>query len=160
MPTRPYTPSDLPALHAINVAGEPGVGAVTAAELGAIIEEGDCLISVNASDDPLGFLLTLGPEAGYASPNYEWFASRYESFVYVDRIAIAGEARGQGLGGMLYDAAFARFAGKALLMGCEVNVAPPNPGSMRFHRRLGFDEVGHQSFAEDKAVAYLARRLT
>jgi len=160
MTIRPFKPSDLTSLHAINVAGEPGVGAESKASLAAIIDAGDCIVAVNATDEPLGFLLSLNPDAEYASPNYEWFNTRYESFVYVDRIAIAEAARGQGLGETLYQYAFKAFSQHALLIGCEVNIAPPNPGSMRFHKRLGFDSVGTHTFSEDKAVAYLARRLT
>lgn len=157
---RPYSPTDLPALHAINVAGEPGVGAVAQAELEAIINAGACLVATDEAGAPLGFLLTLGPDAAYASKNYLWFNARYESFAYVDRIAIAASARGQGLGSALYQAAFETYTGKALLMGCEVNTAPPNPGSMRFHTGLGFAEVGTATFTPDYSVAYLARRLT
>jgi len=152
-----YSQADLPALHAINVAGEPGVGAVSAARLEAIVQAGDCRVAkVNGA--PVGFLLTLGADADYDSKNYRWFDDRYESYLYVDRIAIAPEARGQGIGAALYEAAFAANTG-ALLMGCEVNIAPPNPRSMAFHERLGFAEVGRQTFAPDYAVAYLARRL-
>ena len=60
----------------------------------------------------------------------------------------------------LYQHGFVHFAGKALLIGCEVNTMPPNPGSMRFHERLGFSQVGTQTFQADYAVTYLARRLS
>lgn len=153
-----YTEPDLAALHAINVAGEPGVGAVSAERLAQIIAGGNCLVA-RKETGPVGFLLTLGPDADYDSPNYHWFDTRYESYVYVDRIAVAETARGQGIGAALYEAAFAQHQREALLIGCEVNSAPPNPGSMRFHERLGFAPVGEQAYAPDKAVHYLARRL-
>lgn len=39
----------------------------------------------------------------------------------------------------------------------EVNVDPPNPGSLRFHDRLGFTEVGRQATKGDTVtVALLA----
>ena len=33
-------------------------------------------------------------------------------------------------------------------MTCEVNITPPNPNSMLFHKHMGFKKVGtiHQSF--------------
>ncbi len=158
MHIRPYQPTDLPALHAINCASEPGVGAVSEARLTQIIGAGECHVAQQDSA-VIGFLLTLAPEADYDSQNYQWFEARYESFVYVDRIAITPDARGQGLGAGLYEHAFAHYAGKALLMGCEVHLAPPNPRSMAFHERLGFGELGRARYSEDYEVAFLARRL-
>lgn len=157
---RSFQPGDLPALYAINVSGEPGVGKVTEEALGEIIAAGDCMVATDENVTPIGFLIALGPDAAYASKNYLWFNARYESFAYVDRIAVAERARGQGVGAALYQAAFAKHAGSALLIGCEVNTAPPNPRSMHFHTRLGFAEVGTSQFTPDYAVAYLARRLT
>jgi len=157
---RPFKPSDLETLHAINVASEPGVGAVSRDDLSKIIAGGICHVAANDADAPLGFLLTLGPGADYASKNYKWFDERYEDYIYVDRIALAPDTRGQGIGTRLYEHAFKAFTNAALLIGCEVNTAPPNPASLRFHKRLGFEEVGTQSYAADYAVVYLARRLT
>lgn len=156
---RPYKTADLAALHAINIAGEPGVGALTQDALAEIISAGACLVAANTQDAPLGFLLTLRPDADYASKNYHWFDERYEDFIYVDRIAVAPATRGQNIGAQLYQHAFKSFVGTALLIGCEVNTAPPNPASLRFHNRLGFTEIGTQTFTPDYAVAYLARRL-
>lgn len=156
---RPYAAADLAALHAINVAGAPGVGPVSQAALAAIIAQGHCLVCATQTEAVCGFLLTLGPDADYASPNYQWFDARYEDFVYVDRIAVAPAVQGKGLGTSLYEQAFTAYAGQALLIGCEVNTAPPNPGSLRFHTRLGFSKIGAKAFSPDYAVMYLARRL-
>lgn len=165
MPIRPYTSSDLPALHAINVAGEPGVGPVSQDELDAILAEGTCFVSVDAGAEPDGFILLVAPGADYHSPNFRWFEERLLSgtapdFIYVDRIAIAASAQGEGLGAALYETAFDAFRGKTGAITCEVNTLPPNPGSIRFHERLGFKPVGEQVFTPGKkAVVYLERAL-
>ncbi len=158
MTIRAYVPADLAALHAINCASEPGVGKVSQSQLDQIIAAGACLVAEDR-DTVLGFLVALGPDADYDSPNYRWFEARYESYVYVDRIAVAPETREQGIGAALYEAAFMQYTGKALIIGCEVNITPPNPGSMRFHQRLGFTELGQTTHRADYAVAYFARRL-
>ena len=45
-------------------------------------------------------------------------------------------------------------------MTCEVNLRPPNPGSMAFHRAMGFDEVGTQNTeGGSKTVSLLVKRL-
>ncbi|MEO0883299.1 MAG: GNAT family N-acetyltransferase [Pseudomonadota bacterium] len=156
---RPYTPADLAALHGINEASTPGVSSVSEDLLATIIDLGQCTVAVDEVDIPIGFLLAVPEGTSYKGKNYAWFTERYESFVYVDRIAIAPAARGQSIGAQLYANAFTAFAGQVPLIGCEVNAVPPNPGSLRFHTRLGFEEVGGRTFHPDYAVTYLARRL-
>ena len=110
--------------------------------------------------EALGFILCLTEGTTYESPNYLWFSARYPSFAYCDRIAIAPEARGRGLGEQLYRAAFKHFTGQRETLLCEVNLAPPNPGSLRLHERLGFRAVG-EAWSDDrtKGVVYLERKL-
>jgi uncharacterized protein len=43
---------------------------------------------------------------------------------------------------------------------CEINLAPPNPGSILFHRALGFVEIGQGHLAgSEKIVSYQECRL-
>ena len=164
MQIRPYLERDLPTLHHINVAAEPGVGAVTDTELAELVRMGACFVAIHADGAPRGFLLVLGPGTAYKSPNYKWFEARHQAaktrFIYVDRIAIAATTQGRGLGAQLYNAVFALYADRVDCVACEVNTNPPNPGSLRFHKRLGFIEVGTQEFPpSEKAVVYMERPL-
>ncbi|MEM7006015.1 MAG: GNAT family N-acetyltransferase [Pseudomonadota bacterium] len=156
---RPYRNDDLASLHAINVASEPGVGAVTEERLAEIISIGRCDVAVGEAGEALGFVLLHLPDADYDGSNFNWFADRYETFVYVDRIAIATDARGRKIGEQLYKTIFDAFSDLVPIIGCEVNSVPPNPASLRFHKRLGFEEVGAHTFEQDYAVTYLARRI-
>lgn len=105
-------------------------------------------------------LLTFDQGADYDSPNILWFRDRFERFVYVDRIVVAEQARGLGLARQLYEQLFdlAREAGHDLVA-CEVNTAPPNPGSDAFHAAMGFVEAGRAELAPGKSVRYLTRPL-
>jgi predicted GNAT superfamily acetyltransferase len=91
----------------------------------------------------------MPPGLAYASENYVYFSARARElgrdFVYVDRIVLAPALQSRGLGPRLYAAVFdeARRVGAPEVL-CEVNVEPPNPGSLAFHTRLGFVEVGRQ----------------
>jgi predicted GNAT superfamily acetyltransferase len=108
------------------------------------------------------FLLAFDQDAAYDSPNFLWFRSRYLRFVYVDRIVVAGHARGQGHARRLYRELFeqARRAGHERIV-CEVNASPPNPASRAFHADLGFVEVGTGLVGGgSKTVSYLLRQLT
>ncbi|KCZ84907.1 GNAT family acetyltransferase [Hyphomonas adhaerens MHS-3] len=158
---RAYVPSDLPALHAINEQGVPGVSRETAESLGKWVSLSECLVAVDDTGRPIGFLNLVPPgTAAYTSDNLRWFEAREGNANYVDRIAIDASARGQRIGEALYEAAFAACAGRYDSIGCEVNRVPPNPGSLRFHKRLGFVEVGAQAFVPGKKeVIYLERAL-
>ena len=105
------------------------------------------------------FLLAFAQADDYDGRHFTWFRSRYERFLYVDRIVVAAEHRGQGFGRTLYADLFARAAelGHSRIV-CEVNLQPPNPGSDRFHAGQGFDEVGRATIDDGaKTVRYLLR---
>ena len=106
------------------------------------------------------FLLALDQDADYDSPNFLWFRSRYQRFVYVDRIVVAASAQGRGHARRLYHDLFERAvkAGHRQVF-CEVNSSPPNPPSDAFHAALGFAEVGSASIPDGRTVRYLSRQL-
>lgn len=117
-----------------------------------------CALAAVEAERPIGFLLGMTPTAAYDSPNFLWFRERYADFLYVDRLAVDAAYRRRGLGSGLY--AQAEASARALgckLLCCEVNLRPPNPDSLAFHRRLGFEERGEQE-AKGKRVAMLAKR--
>ena len=150
---RPLESADLSAVLAMNNAAVPAVPPATREEISELVTIAS--LAVVAESDPgvpAGFLLAMDPGVDYASENYRWFAARSDSFVYVDRIVVTESARGTGIGRVLYDAVFARARefGRAEV-GCEVNVPPPNPESLAFHARLGFEKLEEQ---ETKGGAY------
>jgi len=162
--TRELTPADLPRLVELNNHNVPAVSPSDLDGMAALLAETDTTIAVVAETDPsvvLGFALLFRAGADYASENYRWFEARGSDFFYVDRIVVADDAQNAGVGRALYAAIFdaARERGLSEVT-CEVNVEPPNPGSMRFHARLGFVEVGRQSTKNGRAVvAMLAATL-
>lgn len=107
-----------------------------------------------------GFLIGFFEGSAYESDNYRWFASRYDRFAYVDRVAVSPEARRFGIASMLYDDLLDGLPGDVPALTCEVNLRPPNPGSLAFHERFGFEEVGRQETEGGaKEVLLLARKL-
>lgn len=109
-------------------------------------------------DDGAAFLLAFDQDAEYESPNFQWFRSRYPRFIYVDRVAVATSARGQGLASQLYWSLFevAAVAGHSIIA-CEINLDPPNPASDSFHDVQGFAEVGRAQLSSGKIVRYLVK---
>ncbi|MEO0981587.1 MAG: GNAT family N-acetyltransferase [Pseudomonadota bacterium] len=161
MRIRPYAAADLHALHAINGASTPGVSEETEHSLAACFDAGECWVAETPDGAPAGFLSLIETgAAGYPSPNFAWFEARGADFIYVDRIALAPSVRGAGLGARLYAHALKRWAGRRRVICCEVNTTPPNPGSMRFHHRLGFQRVGDAAHDPGRyEVAFLERAL-
>ena len=166
---RPLSELDVERLVALNRAAVPAVNDIDAREMSTLLAQAQLAVAVTdpAHPDPahpdavLGFVLALPPGVDYGSENYRWFSERGSNFLYVDRIVVADGHRSTGLGAVLYDAVFAaaRDAGAAEV-DCEVNVEPPNPGSLAFHGRLGFREVGRQSTKGGTVVvALLAREV-
>ena len=107
------------------------------------------------------FIMTFDQDADYDSPNFLWFRERYQRFVYVDRVVVAGAARGRGHARRIYEDLFNHVtrAGHTIVT-CEVNAEPPNPASDAFHAALGFVEVGDAVIhGGKKAVRYYVRQL-
>jgi predicted GNAT superfamily acetyltransferase len=141
---------DAPALAVLNDAAVPAVNALGPSGLAAHLPRCDTALIVEdleaPEEGPLGFVLTLTPGSHYASENYLWFSAHRPGSLYIDRIVVAPRAHGRGIGRALYAAVHdrARELGLAEVT-CEVNLDPPNPQSLAFHRRLGFAQVGEQS---------------
>ena len=133
---------DLPALFRINEEGLPGVGKVTEDGLADLFSLAALPLGVFEGDTVVGFVLCLHPKTRYGSLNYGWFNARYEHFLYVDRIAVAKDHRNRQIGSLLYAEIIKHAEAQGWPIAAEVNLQPPNPGSMRFHRRFGFKEVG------------------
>jgi uncharacterized protein len=102
------------------------------------------------------FLLVLREGATYDSPNYLWFAQRYEQFFYVDRVVVSASLQGRGAGRLLYDdlVSFAQGHGCQTIT-CEFDIDPPNPQSARFHAAFGFREVGTQKVGPKQKLVSL-----
>jgi len=154
--------ADLQRVLEINNANTPGVSELTFAELESDLNNSlHALAIVNEQGEVCAFCITFDPGAPDAGANHRWFAERYRSFVYLDRIAIDSNHQNRGLGALLYQAVEQHMLESAehSLLCCEVNLEPPNPGSLRFHNRLGFTEVGQQSPQHGYVVSLLMKTI-
>lgn len=108
-----------------------------------------------------GVLIGYAHNVDYDHKNLKWLRARFDSFFYIDRIILASEAQGKGLGRQLYNdfEAEARRRGLPRLV-CEVNTKPNNPGSHKFHEKMGFHSLGVADYpAFDASLRYYEKPL-
>lgn len=157
------TPQHFEQVLKINNANAPAVGELTADALEFLVEHSLYALVVTDphSKDVQAFCLTFAPGVPYTSANYQWFSDRYDNFVYLDRIAVSSQYQNSGYGTALYSIVEQHMVSDrtAPLLTCEVNLQPPNLGSLRFHHRLGFREVGQQESKPGLIVSLLAKYL-
>ncbi|WP_337053361.1 GNAT family N-acetyltransferase [Pseudoxanthomonas sp. USHLN014] len=151
---RDVAPTDLPALLALNNAHAAALSWQTPTQFAQLIGMA-CFARTCGQADAL--LIALDQDAVYDNPNFAWLSARFECFVYIDRVVVAEHAQGRGLAGALYEALKqqARLQEQTRLV-CEINLDPPNPGSVAFHQRLGFEQVGQADLPSGKRVGYFA----
>ena len=156
MQIRPATAADFPAILALNEASVAVLAPMDFARL-EDLHAGSSYHKVAEVDGAvLAFLLVFREGASYDSPNYLWFSAHYPRFLYIDRIVVSAESRGGGIGPALYEDLIAEARNRGVdLVCCEYDIAPPNPGSARFHARFGFREVGQQVVAGGKKAVSL-----
>lgn len=151
------TSADYPAILELNQAAIPEVSSLDASGLADLQRQAVQLTVARSGEEVAGFMLVLKEGADYGSLNYRYFAANYDAFHYVDRIVVGASFRRQGIGAGLYRVLFDAAADTPRVT-CEVNLRPPNPGSVKFHESLGFVIVGEQDTdGGDKRVALMVR---
>ena len=152
--------TDVTRVLEINNANTPAVSELTMDELESDLRNSLHALAIdNEQGEVCAFCITFDPDAPDAGANHRWFADRYESFVYLDRIAIDSNHQNHGLGALLYQSVEQHMLNSAehSLLCCEVNLEPPNPGSLRFHKRIGFTEVGRHLPQQGYVVSLLQK---
>lgn len=107
---------------------------------------------------PVAFMIVLDKGKAYESVNYKFFDANLRSFSYIDRIVVDKDYRKLGIGKLLYDYLFS--VSKHEWACCEVNIIPPNPNSMKFHKSMGFNEISKMyTNNKTKAVSLMKRKI-
>ena len=109
------------------------------AELAGAAERADV---IEVDGQFAGFVLTFAAGSAYDGDHFRWFSEQYDDFCYLDRIVIHDDFRRRGLGSQVYDE-LESSCGRPLFA-LEVNLDPPNEGSLAFHRARDFAEVGQR----------------
>ncbi|MCE5232093.1 MAG: GNAT family N-acetyltransferase [Mizugakiibacter sp.] len=152
--------TDLDAVLALNNAAAPAILPLEGARLRRFHQVADYFRVAEVDGHLAGFLIALRENADYGSPNFRWFRSRFEQFVYIDRIVVASAYRGHGLGRVFYCDVQSYAEVRVPKLCCEVFLEPRDDVAVLFHGTYGFQEVGQQPMPEiGRRVSLLAKDL-
>ena len=153
---RDLTPADIAWVHALNQANGEALSFMDLSAFQAMLDRARYarILTPEAA-----FLLAYDQAPTADSPNFNWFATHRPGALYIDRVAVAPHARRQGAARTLYEDLFREAASLGFKeIGCEINTDPPNPGSVKFHAALGFEQVGEARLeGRGKTVGYWVR---
>jgi predicted GNAT superfamily acetyltransferase len=150
--------SDHAAVLLLNNSAAPHVNELSEGAFAWIVSHADYFRVADDDSGVAGFVIALRAGLEYWSLNYRWFMERGGDFLYLDRIVVAEGARGTGVGRALYDDIDRFASGTWPRITLEVNLLPPNPGSLAFHERLGFRRIGvREEDGGAKAVVLMER---
>ncbi len=142
---------------ALNAANVEMLAPMDADRFSRLIDWSDQFTVIEYDGAFAGFVITFAEGSAYDSENYRWFADRYPTFYYLDRIVLRPEVRRVGLGSHVYDHVEARARGHRR-MALEVNLVPRNDVSLAFHAGRGYGEVGQLGDAEHR-VSLMTKEL-
>jgi predicted GNAT superfamily acetyltransferase len=157
---RDIRPGDLHEVLRINEESSPGVYLLTLAAAERLTTDATLAWVAVADQGIAGYLIAFIGSAVYAGEEFAWFKERGRNFAYVDQVALTPSYRGRGVGSMLYSE-LERWGARQLCrsLNCEVNLDPPNPGSLAFHKSYGFIEIGRMHTSDGRHVALLQKEL-
>ncbi|KYC48095.1 MAG: Acetyltransferase (GNAT) family protein [Candidatus Methanofastidiosum methylothiophilum] len=104
------------------------------------------------NDRIVGFLMAMDQNTDYDSINFLWFKNKFNKFYYIDRVIVDESMRGKGIASLLYKELIDTKGDIPLV--AEVSINPLNEGSLIFHDKLGFKEVGTLKSCDKKVRMY------
>jgi predicted GNAT superfamily acetyltransferase len=107
---------------------------------------------VEDNSEIVGFLMVMDQNTDYDSINFLWFKEKYDKFYYIDRVIVDESIRGKGIGSLLYKELLDKREDVPLV--AEVSIEPSNEGSVIFHEKNGFIEVGTLTSGDKKVRMY------
>lgn len=144
--SRPIEPKDYPFVLRVNEENVEVLAPMDEEQLKYFAENAEIFNIFEVDGKPAAFIIVFREGTDYDSPNYRWFCEHYDTFLYVDRIVIDKPFRGLGLGRKMYGEVFAHANETNITkVTAEIDTEPVyNDGSLKFHKAMGFEEVGTQ----------------
>ena len=100
----------------------------------------------------IAFVFVMDESSLYQSPNYQYFKLNYDSFLYIDRVAVSDLFQRKGIGAELYNHIYLKCIEANIPLCCEVNTLPRNEVSLNFHLKLNFKITEERPFGKKKVA--------
>ena len=146
----------------INAAARPAVAALDEIEAARVLGlPNHHLVATNSAGTVLAYILAFDANSSYDGEEFQEFLLKTPApFVYIDQVAVHAAWRGMGIGKAFYGAleSIAELRDCHLLC-ADVNTDPPNPGSMAFHKRIGFASIGSLATRDGRRVELLTKAV-
>lgn len=154
--------SDCREVLRINAESLPGVARLDEKEFDRLMGITNAHLAIEGADTAIiGYALAFPSNAAYDGEEFLAFLEACEGpFMYIDQVAVETNMRRRGVASSLYQALEdeARRSSMSALC-CEVNLVPPNPGSIAFHRDREFHQLKVLETADGRTVTLLSKRL-
>ncbi|MGI9265527.1 MAG: GNAT family N-acetyltransferase [Gammaproteobacteria bacterium] len=151
---RAGTAADVDQIVALNAESVAMTSPMDASRFDYLFGISSLMTVVEQNDRVVAFLIAMTDDTEHDSGNFHWFAERLNRFIYVDRVVVSSECRGSGIGSALYDH-IQLWAEETCLQSivAEMNLDPPNVGSLNFHKKRGFVQTGTRVLEDAKIVS-------
>lgn len=159
MEIRSLEAGDIEAVLELNAGAVSATSPLDEATLRSYLAMSDSALVCVVGDHVAAFAIAYAPGSAYPSINYRWYDSRFDDFLYLDRIVVASSHRRRGIATTLYDAFESVAAGHGRMV-CEVNSEPPNIESLAFHRNRGYVDIGELTQADGHRVVMMEKTLS
>lgn len=159
---RPLASSDYQEVLRINAEGEPGVAHLDPTELQRLVRlKNEHLVMEGPNGGLVGYLLAFPSGTPYDGEEFLLLTkASLGSFIYIDQVAVGAAERRTGAASRLYQAIEAAAQRRGIQeLNCEVNLNPPNHGSLAFHRSKGFNQLSVLTTQDGRTVALMSKRL-
>lgn len=159
---RPLTPSDHEEILRINAESQPGVAHLDRTELERLVRlQNEHLVIEGPKGGLVGYLLAFPSDTPYDGEEFILLTkTSIGPFIYIDQVAVGAAERRTGAASSLYQATEAVAERRGIReLSCEVNLNPPNPGSLAFHRSKGFNQTSVMETQDGRTVALMSKWL-
>lgn len=159
---RPLTPSDCEEVLRINAESQPGVAHLDRTEFERLASlQNEHLVMGGPKNALVGYLLAFPSDTPYDGEEFISLTNTSPGpFIYIDQVAVSTDVRRTGAASRLYQATELAAQRRGIqVISCEVNLLPPNPGSLAFHRSKGFFQTGVMETQDGRTVALMSKQL-
>ena len=157
---RDMTLADADAVISLNEAVKAVTSPMDVSDFTKLFELSTLRLMVDVDDDAVGFVFAMTQGRPYENVNYRWFAERYSSLLYIDRVVVSATCRGMGIGSGLYSRILETAETLHVKNVCaEMDLDPPNLQSLAFHANFGFEQIGTTIHRTGKQLSMQSRSV-